>query len=126
MIKVQEKIMNKALAYLLLLVYFMGVLPSIIIHHHQGDRVSFAKATLCEKSIYHDSKEDFCSHKEHFSTTIEKCLLCSHHTILPQILFDVASGIKPPVGYFLQYFVFYQNVAAVSVATTTTRGPPLA
>lgn len=111
-------------AYLLLLVYMAGVAPSVILHHHQDSVVMLQHASQCEKSIYYNDYEGSCQHKQHLSKEPEKCLLCSHHTVMPQILLDLSNHVKPLQEYSLQYRVCYENVPVVPLNHSTSRGPP--
>lgn len=111
-------------AYLLLLVYMAGVAPSVILHHHQDSVVMLQHASQCEKSIYYNDYEGSCKHKQHLSKEPEKCLLCSHHTVMPQILLDLTNHVKPLQEYSLQYCVCYENVPVVPLNHSTSRGPP--
>lgn len=122
-----KKDINKKIAgYSLVMLYIIGIIPSLLIHHHDENIVPFEQATICEKVIYYGEPENICQHKHHVSKVQQDCWLCDHHTVTPQILFDFAFHIEPLSVVSVQYSSYYQSVHSATVAHSSNRGPPIA
>lgn len=109
------------LAVALLMLYGFGLAPSFVFHHHHQEVIAFSDADSCEKAIYYGVQDQ---HKEHISKSLEKCWLCDHHTITPEVLFDTKFDITQP-EIQTQYTAFHKNFHSIEITSTSNKDPPL-
>jgi len=110
--------------YFLLILYFIGISPSLIVYHHHSDIVPYSQATQCDKVIYYGADNGTCLHKQHITKPIEKCWLCDHISITPQILIDNNFQLKELPALSQEFFNFYCSLHSIEQPHITNRGPP--
>ncbi|MBX2932564.1 MAG: hypothetical protein KF781_11525 [Chitinophagaceae bacterium] len=116
----------KVEGYLLLLLYFIGISPSFLVHQHDNDIVPFLQATQCEKVIYYHAEPSSCKHNEHFTKVHKTCWLCEHISISPQIITDTNIDVGLTPAFIEKHILLYTNLQSVELPHTSNRGPPFA
>lgn len=108
----------------LLMLYFISITPSLLIHQHSGKIVPLEDATVCEAAIYYGELNLDLQHKGHISLPLEKCWLCDHHTVTPQILAEPLSlqHFKPKLNQTADYS--FDSYVSVFFFHSFQRGPP--
>lgn len=92
-------------------------------HHHNDDKVSFQKASACEKVVFYGYKNGICKHKNHFSRQLERCALCDHHnTSVHTVSTSFFSSFKEKTSF--KHNIQGVNYIFTSTSETSDRGPP--
>ncbi len=103
------------------MLYVIGIVPTLLTHHHHDEPVIFSEASACEKAIHYGVEDN---HKQHISETAEKCLLCDNHTVTPQLLFEIPTISLPQPTFYTAYFSEYKSYHFLEVTTIPNKGPP--
>ena len=107
----------------LLLFYAFSFAPSLHVHHHHHhdcEIVAFSDADSCEKAIYYGIPDE---HDQHISKTPEKCWLCDHYTITPQILVEAQSVLTQSNLYVANFF-WCERYLSIELTGTANKDPP--
>jgi len=105
----------------LLLLYIFSLTFSLVFHHHHSDKiVAFSEADSCEKAIYYGIQDH---HKQHINKAQDKCWLCDHHTITPQILLN-NDFIFIQTGFFTEYATCYKHFYDIDLTEKSNKDPP--
>lgn len=110
----------------LLLIYFMGLVPSMLIHHHEENRIPFEQATQCEKAIYYGDVIGACHHHQHVTKELPSCWICDHHLLSHQLFFHHADEFHAQLYSFKNYFFYYTKIYPTPLHHFFNKGPPLA
>lgn len=109
----------------LLLFYLNSIAPALVTHNHYSKTITYVQAALLKKVIHYNSTEQDSRHpKLLISEPIEKCWLCNHNSIPPQILFDKDSLFTKSTDNLQKYLGLYYRIGFAKPFFITTRGPP--
>jgi hypothetical protein len=107
-----------------MLLYVTSIFPITLFHQHQRNIVAYEAADDCDKTIYYNVYNTDCGHKNHISTTLEKCSICDHHsTVLYTNQFFNFSFTKLKIN--INYIDFYSVLLARFTPLYFNKGPPL-
>jgi len=106
----------------LLLLYLIGISPLVIVHHHEVNSVAYQEAKDYGKNVLGENAPS-CTHQAHFSKAQEKCWICDHHTMAPQILLETEFFTFQPT-FYKEYYFYHLIFHTQSVEHTFNKGPP--
>lgn len=105
----------------LLMLYAFSIAPSLVFHHHHEEVVAFSEADSCEKAIYYGIQDH---HSAHISNTQDKCWLCDHYTIVPQILEDTEFRLLS-LQFNVEFPIFYKCFHSIKLTGSSNKDPPV-
>ena len=93
---VGNKIRNKIISILLLIIYCVGSSSLFVFHDHDHDHDH--DSLYCENSHPSSDYESACSHNEHVIKSLKTCYVCDHFLTIDLALLD--NGIQKGVQFF--------------------------
>jgi hypothetical protein len=112
--------------YFLLILYFIGISPSVVVHNHQESIIPYELASNCEKAVYYGETEKDLHHEEHVSATPETCLICDLHIVKSQLLLDFTFEFLNLPNDSRNPDYYFENLCSVIPHHFFNRGPPIA
>lgn len=114
------------LTYFLMILYFIGISPSVVVHNHQESIISYELASNCEKAVYYGETEKDLHHEEHVSATPEECSICDFHIVKSQLPINFSFDFINILNNSRNSNFYFENLCSVTPHHSFNRGPPVA